>query len=61
MCSANHPRPWRIVAEEVSRERDGEKMTALVEELLEALERAKKPEGMISEDVREPHDLSRTA
>jgi hypothetical protein len=31
------PRPWRIVAEEVSREFDPEKLNALIQELDDAL------------------------
>jgi hypothetical protein len=53
-------RPWRIVAEEVSREPDGQRMTELVEELLEALEQEKtmQPEP---QELQSPHDLSKTA
>lgn len=34
-------RPWKVVAEEASRERDPKKMSALVEELNQALDRQK--------------------
>jgi hypothetical protein len=61
MYHSNYPRHWRVVAEEVTREQDGEKMTVLIEELLEALERAKKLDGVKPDDLRHPRDLSRTA
>jgi hypothetical protein len=36
--SLGHARPWRVVAEEVSREQDPARLTKLVEELNQALD-----------------------
>lgn len=58
------PRPWRVVAEEVSRERDVTRMAHLLEELLRALEHEHNPQNSRLPERRElskPPDLRRLA
>ena len=61
MYPSRTARNWRVVAEEVSREHDPEKMGKLMRELLQALDEEHKPKQSNAQNTRSPRDLSRTA